>query len=179
MSGEGDEFALPVIFGKSNCPEFSRLELTSTRLFHENRYAHKTLNHRFSLFIYSDHRKSNIPTTGTTGNTIFQPPKAQYFNHRKSNIPTTGNAIIQTPEVQYSEHWKYNVPTTGNTIYHRKHNIPTNGNTIHVFREAFTAVAHHNKTPDFYEEVKIKLPSNLRLVLTRDIIKTNKSSTLK
>ncbi|XP_023320823.1 dedicator of cytokinesis protein 7, partial [Eurytemora carolleeae] len=52
MSGEGDEFALPVIFGKSNCPEFSR--------------------------------------------------------------------------------------------------------------EAFTAVAHHNKTPDFYEEVKIKLPSNLR-----------------
>ena len=29
-------------------------------------------------------------------------------------------------------------------------------------REVFTAVTYHNKTPDFYEEVKIKLPSNLR-----------------
>ena len=28
--------------------------------------------------------------------------------------------------------------------------------------EVFTAVTYHNKTPDFYEEVKIKLPSNLR-----------------
>ena len=25
-----------------------------------------------------------------------------------------------------------------------------------------TAVAYHNKTPDFYEEVKMKLPSNLK-----------------
>ena len=25
--------------------------------------------------------------------------------------------------------------------------------------EVFTAVTYHNKTPDFYEEVKIKLPS--------------------
>ena len=29
-------------------------------------------------------------------------------------------------------------------------------------REVFTAVTYHNKTPDFYEEVKIRLPSNLR-----------------
>ena len=29
-------------------------------------------------------------------------------------------------------------------------------------REVFTAVTYHNKKPDFYEEVKIKLPSNLR-----------------
>merc|ERR1719300_153733 len=29
-------------------------------------------------------------------------------------------------------------------------------------REVHTAVTYHNKTPDFYEEVKIKLPSNLR-----------------
>ena len=28
--------------------------------------------------------------------------------------------------------------------------------------QVFTAVTYHNKTPDFYEEVKIKLPSNLR-----------------
>ncbi len=28
--------------------------------------------------------------------------------------------------------------------------------------EAYTAVTYHNKTPDFYEEVKVKLPSNLR-----------------
>jgi hypothetical protein len=28
--------------------------------------------------------------------------------------------------------------------------------------EALTAVTYHNKTPDFYEEVKIRLPSNLR-----------------
>ena len=27
--------------------------------------------------------------------------------------------------------------------------------------EAYTAVTYHNKTPDFYEEVKVKLPSNL------------------
>ena len=71
MSGEGDEFALPVIFGKSNCPEFSRLESTFNRTILENRYTHKTLNNMFTLFIYSDHRKSNIPTTG---NAIFQPP---------------------------------------------------------------------------------------------------------
>lgn len=29
-------------------------------------------------------------------------------------------------------------------------------------REVYTAVTYHNKTPDFYEEVKIKLPSNLK-----------------
>ena len=74
-----------------------------------------------------------------------------YSNHRKFNFPTTGNLIFQPPEIQYSDH--------------RKHNIPT-----HVLREAFTAVAHHNKTPDFYEEVKIKLPSNLRLVGTTEYI---------
>lgn len=28
--------------------------------------------------------------------------------------------------------------------------------------EMFSAVTYHNKSPDFYEEVKIKLPSNLR-----------------
>ena len=28
--------------------------------------------------------------------------------------------------------------------------------------EVYTAVTYHNKCPDFYEEVKIKLPSNLR-----------------
>ena len=27
--------------------------------------------------------------------------------------------------------------------------------------EVYTAVTYHNKTPDFYEEVKVKLPSNL------------------
>ncbi len=29
-------------------------------------------------------------------------------------------------------------------------------------REVYTAVTYHNKTPDFYEEVKFKLPSNMR-----------------
>ena len=28
--------------------------------------------------------------------------------------------------------------------------------------EVYTAVTYHNKCPDFYEEVKLKLPSNLR-----------------
>lgn len=28
--------------------------------------------------------------------------------------------------------------------------------------EMYSAVTYHNKSPDFYEEVKIKLPSNLR-----------------
>ena len=28
--------------------------------------------------------------------------------------------------------------------------------------EVYTAVTYHNKCPDFYEEAKIKLPSNLR-----------------
>ena len=35
-------------------------------------------------------------------------------------------------------------------------------NCPELSREAFTAVAHHNKCPDFYEEVKMRLPSNLR-----------------
>ena len=28
--------------------------------------------------------------------------------------------------------------------------------------EMYSAVTYHNKNPDFYEEIKIKLPSNLR-----------------
>ena len=28
--------------------------------------------------------------------------------------------------------------------------------------EMYSAVTYHNKSPDFYEEIKIKLPSNLR-----------------
>ena len=31
-----------------------------------------------------------------------------------------------------------------------------------IFFSSFSAVTYHNKSPDFYEEVKVKLPSNLR-----------------
>ena len=44
----------------------------------------------------------------------------------------------------------------GLTVIHGKSNGPE------FLSEVYTAVTYHNKTPDFYEEVKIKLPSNLR-----------------
>ncbi|XP_071743636.1 dedicator of cytokinesis protein 7 isoform X2 [Lepeophtheirus salmonis] len=42
------------------------------------------------------------------------------------------------------------------------HNIFGKSSGPEFVHEAYTAVTYHNKYPDFYEEVKVKLPSNLR-----------------
>lgn len=34
-------------------------------------------------------------------------------------------------------------------------------NCPELSREAYTAVTYHNKSPDFYEEIKVKLPAKL------------------